>query len=114
MDSDSVTIVDAATLEMIVDTVVTATRVDDAHPITTGVVSPSSQLYSSGVEAKGGPVVLARWVGGVPLVGFRRLSAGQRVVGVGLFPGAGNTATGDVTTLWNNVVGWAGEAGGSG
>jgi hypothetical protein len=84
------------------------------HPITNGISFLGSLLYSSGVEAKAGTFVLASWTDGAPLVGYRTLSSGQRIVGVSLFPGAGDTATGDVTTLWNNAVGWAGEAGGPG
>jgi len=82
------------------------------HPITTGISFLSSLLYSSGVEAKAGTTVLASWSDGAPLVGYRTLSSGQRIVAVSLFPAAGQSVTGDVTALWNNTVGWAGEAGG--
>jgi hypothetical protein len=84
-----------------------------AHPLTLGVTALTSVSgYSSGVTAKSGTNVLARWDDGAPLIGYRVLSGGQRIVGVSLFPAAGAAATGDTQALWENAVNWAGAAGG--
>lgn len=85
---------------------------DPLHPIMNGVTALTSTSYSSGVAAKTGTTVLAEWDDGAPLVGFRTGPAGQRIVGVSLFPAATQTVTGDVNTLWQNAVRWAGEIGG--
>jgi hypothetical protein len=85
---------------------------DPSHPIMNGVTALTSTSYSSGVAAKTGTTVIAEWSDGAPLVGFRTGPAGQRIVGVSLFPAATQTVTGDVNTLWQNAVRWAGEIGG--
>lgn len=85
-----------------------AASVVTPHPITSFLGTLSSESYSSGVQAKGDTQVLARWDDGLPLVGFRTGSAGQRLVGVSLFPVPGETVSGDVQTLWRSVVRWAG------
>jgi len=58
--------------------------------------------------------VVASWHDGIPLVGFRTLSAGQRMVGVSLFPAhaAVGGVSGDTGWLWKNAVRFAGAAGG--
>jgi hypothetical protein len=86
-----------------------------AHPLTAGLTTLVSVAgYSAGVLSTASATVVASWTDGAPLVGYRVLGAGQRVVGVSLFPGADNPTevTGDVTILWENAVRWAGEAGG--
>jgi hypothetical protein len=88
--------------------VVLETIQDPSHPIMSGVSVLESTSFSSGVVARSGTTVLATWSDGAPLVGFRRGSAGQRIVGVSLFPAATGTVTGDAETLWNNAVSWAG------
>lgn len=89
------------------------TVIDPTHPIIQGVSTLTSASYSSGVVAKSsGTTVIATWDDGAPLVGFSRGAAGQRIVGVSLFPAATQTVTGDAQTLWINAVRWAGEIGG--
>lgn len=88
------------------------TVIDPAHPIMQGVSALTSASYSSGVEAKGTATVIASWDDGAPLVGFSNGPAGQRIVGVSLFPAATQTVTGDAQTLWINAVSWAGAIGG--
>ena len=85
-----------------------------AHALTDGVTSLTSTGFWGGVSANGGTSVVASWNNGTPLVGHRTLSAGQRMVGVSLFPahGAVGGVTGDTGTLWKNAVRWAGAAGG--
>ena len=83
-----------------------------SHPIMAGVTSLSSASYSSGVAARAATTVIAQWSDGAPMVGFRTGPAGQRIVGVSLYPAATQTVTGDVSTLWQNAVRWAGEIGG--
>lgn len=85
-----------------------------AHSLTLGVSSIVSYAgYSAGVTAKASTTVVASWILGDPLVGYRVLGAGQRVVAVSLFPAAtANQVAGDVQTLWENAVTWAGAAGG--
>ncbi len=84
-----------------------------AHPLTVGVNTLTSTVgYSSGVTARSGTIVVASWSDGAPLVGYRVLSGGQRIVAVSLFPAAGASATGDTQALWENAVNWAGAAGG--
>jgi hypothetical protein len=58
--------------------------------------------------------VVASWTDGAPLIGYRVLGAGQRIVGVSLFPSASvpTEVAGDVQVLWENAVTWAGVAGG--
>ncbi len=84
------------------------------HPIMSGVSSIDSNSYSSGVSVKAGLEgnVIAEWSDGDPLVGYANASLGQRIVGVSLFPAAGQAASGDVDVFWQNVVRWAGEPGG--
>lgn len=85
-----------------------------AHPLTEGVSALSSSGYRGGVGARGGTTVVASWADGVPLVGFREGSAGQRLVAVSLFPAheAVGGVSGDFARLWRNAVVWAGQAGG--
>lgn len=78
------------------------------HPLTDGLTSLSSNGYRGGVSASG--TVVASWSDGVPLIAYGTGPAGQRFVGVSLFPGGG--ADGDVGRLWQNAVRWAGAAGG--
>ena len=83
-----------------------------AHPLTSGLVELSSTGYRGGVAAKAATTVVATWSDGTPLIGYRVLSGGQRMVAVSLFPGSGDSAAGDVQLLWENVLRWAGSAGG--
>lgn len=85
-----------------------------AHPLTTGLTALTSTGYWGGVASKpSGTTVVASWADGTPLVGYRLLPGGQRVVGVSLFPAStALEATGDVQILWENAVDWAGQAGG--
>ena len=84
------------------------------HPIMAGVTSIDSNSYSSGVSVKAGLEgnVIAEWSDGDPLVGYATGPLGQRIVGVSLFPAAGQAASGDVDVFWQNAVRWAGEPGG--
>ena len=84
------------------------------HGLTHGLLTLASTGFWGGVTASGGTTVVARWNDGTPLVGYRTLSAGQRMVGVSLFP-AHSTAggvSGDTGALWKNAVRWTGAAGG--
>jgi hypothetical protein len=96
----------------------TANDLDDnlvLHPLTQGLTSIVSIAgYSAGVLAKPATTVVASWTDGAPLVGYRVLGAGQRIVAVSLFPGASipDQVDGDVQLLWENAVTWAGVAGG--
>jgi len=85
-----------------------------AHPLTLGLSTLVSVAgYSAGVAAKSSTSVVASWTSGDPLVGYRILGAGQRIVAVSLFPAATpNQVSGDVQTLWENAITWAGIAGG--
>ncbi len=82
------------------------------HPLTTGLQSLTSTGFRGAVTAKTGTTVVARWGDGSPLIGYRILPWGSRMVAVSLFPASGNAAGGDVVTLWRNAVRWTGEAGG--
>ncbi len=84
-----------------------------AHPITTGVTSLSVQSYHGGVSAKQGTTVLATWSDGVPLVGYRVETAGQRLVSISLYPGYPRFSgefSGDFYQLWGNALAWAAGA----
>lgn len=86
-----------------------------AHPLTLGVTSLTSLAgYSAGVLAKPNATVVAYWQDGAPLVGYRVLGGGQRIVAVSLFPAAAipTEVSGSVQVLWENAVTWAGVAGG--
>jgi hypothetical protein len=83
-----------------------------AHPLTSGVTVLTSTGFRGAVTAKTGTTVVARWNDASPLVGYRILPSGSRMVAISLFPASGAAATGDVVTLWRNAVSWAGEAGG--
>ncbi len=83
-----------------------------AHPLTAGLTTLSSTGFRGAVAAKTGTTVVARWSDNSPLVGYRALPQGSRMVAIGLFPNSGRGATGDVVPLWQNAVTWAGAAGG--
>lgn len=83
------------------------------HPLTSGVTDLLSATgHRGGVVAKSGTAVVATWSDTTPFIGYRILPGGQRIVGVTLFPAAGQGVSGDVQALWENAVGWAGAAGG--
>jgi len=84
------------------------------HDLTQGLLRLSSNGFWGGVIATGGTTVVASWRDGTPLLGHRKLAAGQRMVGVSLFPAhsAVGGVSGDTGTLWKNAVRWAGAAGG--
>jgi hypothetical protein len=83
-----------------------------AHPLTAGLLTLTSTGFRGAVAAKAATTVVARWSDGSPLVGYQVLPWGSRMVGISLFPASGAAATGDVQTLWENAVLWAGAAGG--
>lgn len=85
-----------------------------AHPLTEGVKALSSSGYRGGVTAVAGTSVVASWADGVPLVGHREGTAGQRMVAVSLYPAhhAVGGVSGDYVRLWQNAVVWAAQAGG--
>jgi hypothetical protein len=83
-----------------------------AHPLTSGLSVLTSTGFRGAVTAKAGTEVVAQWNDGSPLIGYRVLPWGSRVVAISLFPASGAAATGDVVTLWRNAVSWAGGAGG--
>ena len=83
-----------------------------AHPLTSGVTVLTSTGFRGAVSAKAGTTVVARWNDSSPLIGYRILPSGSRMVAVSLFPASGAAATGNVVTVWRNAVTWAGEAGG--
>ena len=85
-----------------------------SHDLTEGLTSLTSSGFWGGVAALGGTTVVASWNDGTPLVGYRKLSVGQRMVGVSIFPAHSTTCcvSGDTGTLWKNAVRWAGAAGG--
>ena len=82
------------------------------HPLTTGLLSLTSTGFRGAVAAKAATTVVARWSDGSPLIGYQVLPWGSRMVAVSLFPASGAAATGNVQTLWENAVTWAGLAGG--
>lgn len=86
-----------------------------SHPLIQGVSTlVSISGFSAGVLAKAGTTVVASWTDGAPMVGYRVLPGGQRVVAVSLFPAATDPTQvrGDVQPLWENAIVWAGAAGG--
>ncbi len=86
-----------------------------SHPLIQGVSSLVSLAgFSAGVLAKVEATVVASWTDGAPLVGYRVLEGGQRIVAVSLFPAADDPTqvNGDVQVLWENAITWAGNAGG--
>ena len=83
-----------------------------AHPLTTGLTVLTSTGFRGAVTAKAGTTVVAAWNDGSPLIGYRILPWGSRMVAVSLFPASGSAAGGNVVTLWRNAVAWAGAAGG--
>lgn len=84
------------------------------HPLTTGLNTLTSSSFWGGTSARTGEGarVVATWANGSPLVAYRTLAGGQRMVGVSLFPAIGLEATGDVAVLFQNAANWAGAAGG--
>jgi hypothetical protein len=88
----------------------------EPHEMTAGLTALTSTGLWGGVSAKTGTTVVASWDDGTPLIGFTTGTAGQRLVSVSLFPAhaAPNycCVTGDFQLLWQNVVRWAGLAGG--
>jgi hypothetical protein len=92
--------------------VVTTGDAETSDALVQGLGSLASTGFRGGVVAKSGTTVVARWRDGTPLIGYRILPGGQRLVAISLFPASGQTATGAVTTLWDNAVQWTGSAGG--
>ncbi|MFV1988740.1 MAG: hypothetical protein ACC682_15820 [Gemmatimonadota bacterium] len=82
------------------------------HALTVGVTALTSTGYWGGVTTRPGTTVVAEWSDDTPLIGYRVLQGGQRLVGVSLFPASGTTTTGDTQAIWENAVRWAGAAGG--
>ena len=77
-----------------------------------GLSALSSTGFRGGVAAAPGATVVAEWSDGQPLIGYRIMAGGQRLVAISLFPASGSAASGDTQALWENAVRWAGEAGG--
>ncbi|HUF75886.1 MAG TPA: carboxypeptidase-like regulatory domain-containing protein, partial [Longimicrobiales bacterium] len=77
-----------------------------------GLATLSSTGFRGGVAAAPGATVVAEWSDGQPLIGYRILEGGQRLVAISLFPASGTAASGDTQALWENAVRWTGEAGG--
>ncbi|MEQ1856254.1 MAG: carboxypeptidase-like regulatory domain-containing protein [Longimicrobiales bacterium] len=92
--------------------VVTTGDVGSGDALVQGLAALASSGYRGGVVAKPGTTVVARWSDGTPLVGYRILPGGQRLVAISLFPASGQAVTGSVNALWENAVRWTGEAGG--
>lgn len=92
--------------------VVTSGDAATGDALVQGLSALGSTGYRGGVQARPGTTVVARWNDGTPLVGYRILPGGQRLVAISLFPASGAAATGDVTQLWENAVTWTGAAGG--
>ena len=86
-----------------------------SHDLTEGLNSLTSSGLWGGVGASGGTTVVVSWNDGTPLVGYRTLAVGQRMVGVSIFPAHSTSCcvSGDTATLWKNAVRWAGAAGGA-
>lgn len=86
------------------------------HPLTAGLTALATSTFWGGAAARTGEgaFVVATWAdqNDTPLVAYRVLAGGQRMVGVSLFPAIGSAATGDVDVLFQNAVNWAGAAGG--
>jgi hypothetical protein len=83
-----------------------------AHPLTAGVTALYVSSYHGGVAAKEGTTVLAAWSDGVPLIGYRIETGGQRLVSVSVYPGYPYYGgfSGDFYRLWENALSWAGAA----
>lgn len=77
-----------------------------------GLNTLTSTGFRGGVSAQTGTTVVARWDDGTPLIGYRILPGGQRLVAISLFPASGQAAGGDTGALWDNAVTWTGAAGG--
>ena len=79
------------------------------HPLTTGLSTLTASTFWGGaaVRTGDGAVVAATWADSSPLVAYRVLSGGQRMVGVSLFPAVADAASGDVDALFRNAVTWA-------
>ncbi len=84
-----------------------------AHPLTTDVDSLYVGSFHGGVAAKTGTSVVASWSDGVPLIGYRIESGGQRIVAVSTYPAYEfyGGFSGDFYQIWENALQWA--AGGS-
>ncbi|MDP2958764.1 MAG: hypothetical protein Q8N53_20230, partial [Longimicrobiales bacterium] len=69
--------------------------------------------YGGGGVAKPGTTVVASYMNGKPLIGFRKESLGQRLVAVAVFPAHEyyGGISGDFYKIWDNALRWA--AGGS-
>lgn len=80
-----------------------------AHPLTEGVTAVSANSYGGGGLDRTGTTVLARWLSGRPLIGYRTESGGQRIVGVNLFVAHGyyGGISGDFYQIWDNALRWA-------
>jgi hypothetical protein len=93
---------------------ITTGDVPTGDALVQGLSTLTSTGFRGGVEAAPGATVVARWSDGQPLIGYRVLPGGQRLVAISLFPASGAAAGGDTQALWENAVRWTGEAGGPG
>jgi len=80
-----------------------------AHPLTQGITSMMVSPYGGGGIAKPGTTIVASYASGKPLIGFRKESLGQRLVGVSAFPANEyyGTVAGDFYKMWDNALRWA-------
>jgi len=91
---------------------VTSGDLPTGDQLVAGLDSLTSTGFRGGVSAKPETTVVAEWSDATPLIGYRILPEGQRLVGVSLFPASGTAAGGNTLALWENAVRWTGEAGG--
>jgi hypothetical protein len=80
-----------------------------AHPLTQGVTSMYANCYGGGGVAKAGTTVVASYMNGKPLIGFRKESLGQRLVAVAVFPAHEYycAVSGNFYKIWDNALRWA-------
>ncbi len=91
---------------------VTSGDVPTGDQLVIGLDSLTSTGFRGGATAKPETTVVAEWSDSTPLIGYRILPGGQRLVGVSLFPASGTAAGGNTLALWQNAVRWTGAAGG--
>ncbi len=80
-----------------------------AHPLTQGITSLYIGYYGGGAMPRAGTTVVASYMSGKPLIGFRKESLGQRLVGVSALPSHENFGGigGDFYRMWDNALRWA-------
>ena len=83
------------------------------HPLTEGIQTLTVNSYHGGAQEVAGTTVVARWSDGVPLIGYRTLDGGQRLVAITTFPDYPSYGgfTGDFFLMWENALKWAAGGG---